>query len=70
MTILVASDPYTGGLGTTSGGSGNYEPMAIGAATWLSDDLAITGWTAPFQGVIDDLRIFDHELTGARSGGS
>ena len=38
---LVDSDAYTGGLGTTSGGSGNYEPIAIGANTYASGDLTI-----------------------------
>ena len=63
--VLVDTDPYTGGLGTTSGGTGNYEPMLFGAATWLSGDLTISGWTDPFSGVIDDIYFFDHDLSAA-----
>ncbi len=57
--VLVDSDSYTGGLGSNSGGIGNHEPMAIGAGTWTSDDLAITPITYPFVGSIDDVRIYD-----------
>lgn len=61
------SDSYTGGLGTTSGGSGNHEPIAIGAGTWTSDDLQITPITYPFDGVIDDVRIYDNGMNEAQA---
>jgi concanavalin A-like lectin/glucanase superfamily protein len=53
------TDSYTGGLGTTSGGVGNYEPLVIGAGTWTSSNLVATPITYPYDGVIDDVRIYD-----------
>lgn len=58
-----ASNPYTGGLGITSGGSGNFEPIVLGAASWSSNDLVATPISIPFNGKIDDLRIYDRALT-------
>lgn len=58
--VLVASANHLGGLGTTSGGTGNAEPIVIGAnannsaagsATPLASDF--------FEGRIDDIRIYD-----------
>ncbi len=60
--VEVDSDSYVGGLSSTSGGIGNYEPIAIGAGTWTSDDKLITPITYPFDGVIDDVRIYDQAL--------
>jgi hypothetical protein len=75
------TNTYTGGLGTTSGGKGNFEPIAIGAATWRSDDLVATPIKAPFNGLIDEVRIWnfaksineilrdkDTHLTGSENG--
>ena len=42
---LQDSDAYTGGLGTTSGGAGNFEPIAIGASTQVSG----AGLVTPLQ---------------------
>ncbi len=53
------SDSYTGGLGTNSGGAGNYEPIVLGANTWSSDDLLATPVQDFFEGLIDDVRIYD-----------
>jgi Ca2+-binding RTX toxin-like protein len=60
------TDPYTGGLGTTSGGTGNYEPITIGAATWGSDNLTTSGWDSPFAGSIDEVALFGSQLSGAQ----
>lgn len=60
--VLVDSDAYTGGMGTTSGGAGNFEPMAFGVLTVVSGDLTLTGWTMPLLGVMDDVYAFSRAL--------
>jgi cysteine-rich repeat protein len=62
---LEDSNSYTGGLGTTSGGSGNFEPIVIGAASWNSDDLSATPVTYHFTGDIKDIRLYNKILTEA-----
>jgi hypothetical protein len=57
------TDPYTGGLGTTSGGTGNFEPIAFGASTTVSDDLLVTPTTEFFAGYMDDVQIINRALT-------
>ena len=57
------TDPYIGGLGATSGGSGNFEPIAFGAGTTVSDDLLVTPTTQFFAGYMDDVRIINRALT-------
>jgi Concanavalin A-like lectin/glucanases superfamily len=57
--VLVDSDSYSGGLGTTSGGVGNYEPIAVGSNTWNSDNLVVTPLNSYFDGTIDDVRLYD-----------
>jgi uncharacterized repeat protein (TIGR01451 family) len=55
---LPAINPfYTGGLGTTSGGAGNFEPVAFGANTGNSDDLAVTPTTDHLDGRLDEIRL-------------
>ena len=39
---LEATNTYTGGLSTSSGGSGNAEPIAIGASTQATGNLVTT----------------------------
>ena len=60
---LEDTDAYTGGLGTSSGGTGNHEPIAIGADTSGSDDLLITPITGFFRGFIDEVAIFGSQIT-------
>ena len=57
------TDPYIGGLGTASGGTGNFEPIAFGAGTTVSDDLLVTPTTQFFAGYMDDVRINNRALT-------
>jgi hypothetical protein len=57
------TDPYTGGLGVTSGGAGNFEPIAFGAGTTVSDDLLVTPTTEFFAGYMDDVQIINRALT-------
>lgn len=60
--VEVRTYHYYGGLGTSSGGKGNHEPWVIGADLWKSDDLSSEGWDNPFDGRIDDVRIYDMNL--------
>ncbi|MCB9838156.1 MAG: hypothetical protein H6813_02355 [Phycisphaeraceae bacterium] len=48
-------DSYSGGLGTTSGGSGNFEPIVLGANSWASGDLSPTPLSGYFEGQIDEV---------------
>ena len=61
--VSVDTNPYTGGLGTTSGGIGNYEPIAIGASTEISGNGTVTPLEEFFGGCIDEVAIFDQALT-------
>ncbi|MGD8934195.1 MAG: Ig-like domain-containing protein, partial [Gammaproteobacteria bacterium] len=61
--VSVDTNPYTGGLGSSSGGIGNYEPIAIGANTWQTGDLNLTGMNQFFGGSIDEVAIIDQALT-------
>ncbi len=59
----VASNAYTGGLGTTSGGVGNSEPIALGVTLGSSWQGSIYGWTNPFKGHIDEAAFFNRALS-------
>jgi len=59
------TNPYTGGLSKTSGGVGNFEPIALGAVTIISDDLLVTPTTEFLAGFMDDVRIYNRALTPA-----
>lgn len=65
--VEVDTDPYTGGLGTTSGGIGNYEPIVLGANSWTSNDLSATPLVHYFDGTLDDLRIYNERLSEAQA---
>jgi type II secretory pathway pseudopilin PulG len=58
----VDTDSYTGGLGTSSGGVGNYEPLALGACTWGSGNQVITPLQYYFDGKLDDVRFYNYAL--------
>ena len=62
---VVATDPYTGGLDSASSGGlgGNMEPFAIGAGTFLSDDLLVTPLDKFYRGKIDELSFWPQQLT-------
>lgn len=59
----VASNAYAGGLGTTSGGVGNSEPIALGVTLGSSWQGSIYGWTNPFRGYIDEAAFFNRALS-------
>ncbi len=61
------SDSYQGGLGSTSGGSGNTEPFVLGANTWTSGTGSVTPLSNYFSGFIDDLRIYDDALSASQA---
>jgi hypothetical protein len=60
---LVDSLAYTGGLGATSGGTGNTEPIALGANTWGSGNGTVRHLRDYFSGVIDEVVLFDYALS-------
>ncbi|MEO1235712.1 MAG: LamG-like jellyroll fold domain-containing protein, partial [Planctomycetota bacterium] len=62
---LVDSDPYTGGWGSTSGGAGNFEPMAFGANTWSSGNGVVTPLKNYLDGRLDEVGIYDQQLSDA-----
>lgn len=61
--VQVDSHSYTGGMGTTSGGIGNYEPITIGVSQMGSGNLTSSGWYRPFHGRIDEVAIFNRGVT-------
>jgi Ca2+-binding RTX toxin-like protein len=63
---LVGSDSYTGGLGSTSGGSGNTEPIVIGASQADSGNGVANNLTDFFDGDIDEVAIFGEALSAAQ----
>ncbi|MFK7790052.1 MAG: LamG-like jellyroll fold domain-containing protein, partial [Phycisphaeraceae bacterium] len=65
--VEVDTDSYTGGLGTTSGGIGNYEPIVLGGNAWQSDDLLATPVKDHFDGLMDDLRIYNERLSESQA---
>ena len=65
---LVDTEAYPGGLATSSGGIGNYEPMVIGAGTESSGDLDHLPLTDRFRGRIDEFRIYQEVLDAGQIG--
>ncbi|MDX1407871.1 MAG: LamG-like jellyroll fold domain-containing protein, partial [Saprospiraceae bacterium] len=64
--VSVDTNSYTGGLGTTSGGIGNYEPIAIGASTRTSGNGTVNTLTNYFGGSIDEVAVIGQALTPAQ----
>ena len=60
---LVDSNDYSGGTGTTSGGSGNNEPWTLGASQTHSDDGEADHLRNFFEGELDEFAIYDHALS-------
>lgn len=61
--VLEDTDSYAGGMGTTSGGTGNYEPMVLGANTWGSGNLVATPLEQYFTGTIDQVALYSGRLS-------
>ncbi|MGV6818004.1 MAG: tandem-95 repeat protein [Thiotrichales bacterium] len=62
---LIAANGYTGGLGASSGGTGNLEPMVIGASTRASGNLVATPLQRYFAGDIDEVLLIGSQLSNA-----
>jgi len=62
---LVASNSYTGGLGSTSGGTGNFEPITIGASTGGSNRQSVFPMDDFFDGFLSDVRLQNTALDEA-----
>jgi len=60
---LVDSNAYTGGLGTTSGGSGNVEPVTIAGSRRTAGKSSVSEY---FDGTIDEAAIFPTELSSSQ----
>ncbi|HET6519253.1 MAG TPA: LamG-like jellyroll fold domain-containing protein [Geminicoccaceae bacterium] len=67
--IEVASNAYTGGTGATSGGSGNFERLVIGALNGSSASGTTNAVSSFFDGRIDEVNIYDRALTAGEIGG-
>lgn len=65
--VSVDTEAYAGGLGTSSGGIGNHEPIALGGNTWRSGDGLVTPIQDHFRGRIDDVRLYDTRLDAAQA---
>jgi hypothetical protein len=59
---LLATNPYSGGLGLTSGGNGNFEPLVLGANAWASEDLSAAPVRDYFHGELGDFSIWDKPI--------
>lgn len=64
-TELVSTNAYAGGLGPSSGGSGNIEPIVIGVLNQVSDDQATTPISSPLYGKIRDVQLYNRALSAA-----
>ncbi len=60
---LVASDSYAGGMGLTSGGSGNAEPIIIAAGGWKKDAETGLGVEGFLDGRLRAMRLYNRKLS-------
>lgn len=63
--VLADSNSYVGGLGSSSGGTGNLEPIVIGANSWASSEQSATPVQDFFTGSIDEVQIYNDSLSAA-----
>ncbi|MEM7770289.1 MAG: NF038122 family metalloprotease, partial [Cyanobacteria bacterium P01_A01_bin.37] len=61
----VDTNSYTGGLGTNSGGIGNYEPIVLGASQVQSGNQVADVLQNDFTGMLKDVQLFDQQLDDA-----
>lgn len=66
--VEVGSRSYTGGLGTSSGGAGNHEPIVIGASAVQSGNQVSTNLKDYFEGMIAGVSIEQETLMAANGG--
>jgi hypothetical protein len=60
---LVDQGDYQGGLGESSGGGGNREPLVLGASCMNSDPLSPSPLNSYFGGKLDDITWYSGELS-------
>lgn len=60
--VEVDSSTYTGGLGLSSGGTGNDEPLTFGSSQARSGNGTVHPLYSPLRGSIDELVIFGSEF--------
>ncbi len=60
---LVDTNSYTGGLGTSAGGSGNREPIVLGANQWASGNESADVLENHFSGTLQNVRLYDQQLS-------
>jgi len=65
--VLVDTNAYTGGMGTSSGGVGNYEPIVLGANAWKTGNFNSSGLEGYFDGVLDDFRLYNERLSESQA---
>ena len=63
---LAGTNRYAGGLGESSAGSGNEEPIVLGANQWASRDGVADKLTNFFTGRIDEFVIYGTSLSGTQ----
>ncbi|MEM6392558.1 MAG: LamG-like jellyroll fold domain-containing protein [Planctomycetota bacterium] len=64
---LADSDSWATGLGTSAGGSGNANPWTFGVGQQYSSDDSSSGWNRPFQGRLDDIRLYANQLDATQA---
>jgi cysteine-rich repeat protein len=61
--VVASNAAHTGGLGTTSGGTGNTEPLVFGANAGRSASGSALPLDSFFAGMIDEVMFFDRQLS-------
>ncbi len=62
---LERTNSYAGGLGKSSGGIGNYEPIVLGNNSWGSNDRSAKPLREHFHGYIDEVGVLANRLEWA-----
>jgi hypothetical protein len=62
---LASTNNYTGGLGTSSQGSGNRESIVLGANQWASSYQTVDRLEGYFSGTLRDVHLYDQQLSKA-----
>ena len=61
---LVGSNSYQGGLGKSSGGTGNKEAIFLGAGSWKKEPISGSPIEGFLEGRLRGVRFYDRTLTG------
>ena len=60
---LADTNGYAGGLGSSSGGAGNHEPIVLGANAWSSSDGQANNLKDYYCGLLDDVILVNRALS-------